>query len=500
MKTFLRITPFILLLFLLNECNEKTESPVASIPPPVGLPGYELDLTYITIDSFRVKLYVEGLTELNSIYQFAAAVPGTYRVMDFGQYVGGFKAYTKEGIRIPVNHSSINQWNITDPEQTRLISYSIKKTDEYGSADGSNLFKDCAFFNMPSIFGYVQGQENEEVKLKIITPSNWIVATTLSKNDDDYYTAPDFKSFSDQPVFAGLIEKNTTTAGGTQFDIYSFSQTGSLQTNELTADVTQAMNDAAAFLKVMPLDKYTFYYYYSPSGGGGLEHSQSSVHVNSESPYSSAYTRTRTAHEFFHVITPFNIHSDIIENFNFSTPTASQHLWLYEGVTVWAANLMQYRNGSMSINDLLYDLSGRAWSSVNPTSLTEMSLAVYKDQSSFLAYYKGAIAAALLDIKLLSLSNGTSGLRELILKLKENHGLHKPFAEEELFNEIVQLTYPEIEDFINQYIKGTSPLPLKELFNKIGIDMKENSFELVIMPTPTANQQFLFKQWSKNLN
>jgi predicted metalloprotease with PDZ domain len=263
------------------------------------------------------------------------------------------------------------------------------------------------------------------------------------------------------------------------------------------------MKDAAAFLKTMPVDKYNFYYYYSSQEGGALEHAQSSMHANVEKPYWSPPTRTRTAHEFFHVITPFYIHSDVIENFNFSTPTASQHLWLYEGVTVWAADLMQYRNGSISIDDLLtilhFKLVSPLWYPGDLTSLTEMSLGVFKGQSPSLAYYKGMIVAALLDIKLLSLSNGTSGLRELILKLKENHGLHKPFAEEELFTEIVQLTYPEIEDFINRYIKGTSPLPLKELFNKIGIDMNEKVYEFTVMPAPTPDQQFLFNQWSKNL-
>ena len=34
------------------------------------------------------------------------------------------------------------------------------------------------------------------------------------------------------------------------------------------------------------------------------------------------------AHEFFHIVTPLNIHSEIIEHFNFATPTPSQHLWL----------------------------------------------------------------------------------------------------------------------------------------------------------------------------
>jgi hypothetical protein len=52
------------------------------------------------------------------------------------------------------------------------------------------------------------------------------------------------------------------------------------------------------------------------------------------------------AHEFFHVVTPLNIHSEIIEHFNFvMTPVPSRHLWLYEGTTEWAAHAMQLRAG-----------------------------------------------------------------------------------------------------------------------------------------------------------
>ena len=51
------------------------------------------------------------------------------------------------------------------------------------------------------------------------------------------------------------------------------------------------------------------------------------------------------AHEFFHIVTPLNIHSEIIEHFNFVTPVPSRHLWLYEGTTEWAAHAMQLRAG-----------------------------------------------------------------------------------------------------------------------------------------------------------
>lgn len=70
-------------------------------------------------------------------------------------------------------------------------------------------------------------------------------------------------------------------------------------------------------------------------------------------------------------------------------------------------------------------------------------------------YNKGALVAALLDIRLLELSDGEAGLRELILEWIEIYGPNNAFSEADFFEVLVAMTYPEIEDFIDQYIKGT---------------------------------------------
>ena len=72
------------------------------------------------------------------------------------------------------------------------------------------------------------------------------------------------------------------------------------------------------------------------------------------------------------------------------------------------------------------------------------------------------------DIRLLELSNGTRGLREVFLELLNKYGKNKPFPEKDFFDVLVEITYPEIERFIDDYIKGTKPLPYEEYFNKLG--------------------------------
>jgi predicted metalloprotease with PDZ domain len=175
-----------------------------------------------------------------------------------------------------------------------------------------------------------------------------------------------------------------------------------------------------------------------------------------------------------HILTPLNLHSNLIQPFNFIIPTPSEHIWLYEGVTEWSSDIMQLRAGLISIEEYLGIISGKIIfndSFAKDVSLTQMSLEAYNADviGEFLNFYHlGALTAAMLDIKLLELSNGTRGLREVFLELLNMYGKYKPFPEDEFFQVIVDITYPEIEQFINSYIKGTEPLPYIEYMEKLG--------------------------------
>jgi len=207
---------------------------------------------------------------------------------------------------------------------------------------------------------------------------------------------------------------------------------------------------------------------------GGLEHSYSSLYIL---PLEERHElKSLMAHEFLHILSPLNLHSEIIHKYNFTIPTASEHLWLYEGVTEWASWIIQLRNGLITIDEYLKTISKKLNESdkyKQDISLSQMSLKVYDDKikNQFFNFYeRGAVTATLLDIKLLELSNGKKGLREVYLQLLTTYGKNKPFPENEFFDIIVEMTYPEIKQFINDYIRGTKPLPCKEYFDKLGIN------------------------------
>ena len=77
-------------------------------------------------------------------------------------------------------------------------------------------------------------------------------------------------------------------------------------------------------------------------GGGALEHGNSSFYVLpdfGDTTFTSMIKRV-ALHEFMHIFTPLNLHSEQIGNFDYVDPKMSKHLWLYEGVTEYFANLI----------------------------------------------------------------------------------------------------------------------------------------------------------------
>lgn len=438
-------------------------------------------------DLFKVTLIPDNITAQNKIYQFAATAPGTYQIMDIGRYVKNFKAFDKNGNEIPVNNISVNQWEISNPELVSKIEYSIAETfdtqmekDPVYPMCGSSLENDHALINGQTVFGYFHGMQKYPIEIKLDYPNEWSVGTALLQNDNEYYTAPDYDYVVDSPILLGNLTKASTNVEGTTVDIFTYSKTGMITSDNIMMICEDVLNAAGQFTKGLPVDRYVFLFHFENFSAGAWEHNYSSIYVMKEDPLNEQYAsnlRSTAAHEFFHIVTPLQIHSELVENFNFEKPVMSQHLWFYEGVTEWASDIMQLRDYLITLDDYLAHVKQKLTINDNfnkDLSLTELGVKCVELQDQYFNIYnKGAVVGTLLDIRILELSKGTKGLRELIVQLAKKYGSKKAFSEKDFFNEITNMTYPEIGDFINNYIAGTKELPVKEYFNKIGIDYTE---------------------------
>jgi len=504
-------------LLLAVACDEP-ESHIPTAPEEINLAEsfyYEIDLKDRSGDTFKVRMFVDDLTEANKVYQFPATVPGTYDIFDIGRFVTTFRAYDENHNTLTVTHPSTNQWVLSDPENTRIIEFEVKETFDTPVSShsiylmaGTSMENDHVLLNTFNVLGYPTGLKERDFYLNIKVPSTWETGTSLLQNESGYYYASDYDKLVDSPLLFGKTTVASTTVDETEISITTYSKTNQITSSQVLNDVEQVLLDARAFLKGLPVDRYNFLYFFEDNDAGALEHSYSSVYVLREKPYSTDfgyYLRDISAHEFFHIVTPLNIHSEIIGDFNFATPTASEHLWLYEGVTEWASDMMQYRNESITLNSLLSRFRAKKLYADlynQNMSLSTMSLTCYTPEGGSQfgnVYNKGALVAALLDIRLLELSNGERGLRELILELIDTYGPENAFSETTFFDDLVDMTYPEIDDFFDRYVKGTDPLPLQEYFGKIGITYDAVNITLTKSETMTTEQQTLFDKWSVNL-
>ncbi|HET7896634.1 MAG TPA: hypothetical protein VFL47_03175, partial [Flavisolibacter sp.] len=125
------------------------------------------------------------------------------------------------------------------------------------------------------------------------------------------------------------------------------------------------------------------------------------------------------------------------------------------------------------------------------TRMSKESAGRYKDEYNNV-YEKGALIAACLDLYLLHLSNGNYGLRNLTYDLGVRFGKERYFNDDELFDEIGKLTYPEIKDFLLKYVQGSEPIPYGTYFGLAGVkflplaDTKTVSFGGI---TPAQNDK-----------
>ena len=450
---------------------------------------YEVDVTNHQDDLFHISVFAKGLTEENNIYNLPATVPGTYSNLNFGRFVTSFSAYDKDGNELNTEKISINRWKISDSEKLSRLDYDVEDTfdaeiesEHVIPMAGTGISDDFIVLNTFATMGYFEGLQSIPVKLKLFYPKDWKIGTSLPYNDE-YYTAENYDFLVDSPILMGKLTTTTTMINDIKVSVYVYSPDTLFNAERIMNSAEKILKSSSAFIGYSPVSNYNFLMCFLDmqtfmeigfAGAGALEHSYSSLFVFPAAKGMFQEVQDDIAHEFLHILTPLNLHSNVIQPFNFESPTASQHTWLYEGVTEWASDIMQMRGGIITTDDYLERLSEKLTMNEKfrqDISLTDLSSQVYDEviTMQFINFYnKGAVTATMLDIRLLELSHGKRGLREVFLELLDEYGKDKPFPEDEFFKIFVNKTSPEIEQFINDYIKGTQPLPFEEYMTKLG--------------------------------
>jgi predicted metalloprotease with PDZ domain len=469
---------------------------------------YFIDLNNVKDDKLQVILTPPEINTADVFFRLPAFVPGTYAVYDFGRFVSGFTVQTIAGDTVHAERIDVNTWKIPDPKYVKNISYWVEDTWDWAKREafvfepgGTNIQKDTNFvINTHGFFGYFDGYKRNPFQLEFSKPQKFYGSTSLvaDKNTSttETYTVSDYMRLIDSPIMFCVPDTVTFDVGGAKILVSVYSSKNKSNAKAIAADIQVLLNAQKDYLGgKLPIDKYAFIIYLFSvnadlSGAyGALEHSYSSLYYMPEMDPKLLAQNVRdfASHEFFHIITPLSIHSEEIGDFDYNNPKMSQHLWLYEGVTEYFAGHMQVKQGLIKFEeyiDVLHNkIEGKeAYKDTLPfTVMSSGCLDKYKDQYDNV-YQKGALIGLCLDIKLLSLSSGKYGMQNLMADLSKTYGKDRSFKDDELFAEIVKLTYPEIGDFLKRYVSGNNPLPLSEILNLVGINYKETGMKRGLSP------------------
>eukprot|EP01133_Synstelium_polycarpum_P011836 gene11836-13798_t len=457
---------------------------------------YSLDLNNVKEDKLEVTLLTPKLKTAETTFHLPKMVPGTYAIYDFGRYVSNFKAFDKSGKELSVVQGDVNSWKIADATKLAKITYLVDdswdspeiKGPEIFQPAGTNIDKDKMFaINNFGFFGYFDGQKSVPFEVTITKPADFYGSTSLKAKHvnatTDQYLVPDYYSLADAPIMYNKPDTTILHIGGAEILISLYSPNHKATSAIIAKELKRTIEAQKEYLGgKLPVDKYAFIISLTDNpkirSYGALEHSYSSFYFLPEgfTPEKLAQTVRETgSHEFFHIVTPLSIHSEEIGNFDYDHPKMSEHLWMYEGLTEYAAHHMQVKYGLVDFKDYL-KTQGQKLNNTrryNDTlAFTRMSKGVldtFENQYGNV-YEKGALIGLCLDIKLRELSKGKYGTQNLMKDLSKTYGKTKSFKDEELFATITKLTYPEIGAFLNTYVAGTKKLPYKEVFASIGVD------------------------------
>ncbi|HET6226864.1 MAG TPA: peptidase M61 [Bacteroidia bacterium] len=455
-----------------------------------------VDLTDCRNDQLRIELTVSGITENEVIYRIPKIVPGTYEIYNFGKYISDFLAVDSNGVELNVEQLDKNSWKITQAEKLSKITYKVDDTwdaapdPEFVFEPGGSNFEEGSNFvlNTHCLFGYFDGMIRKPYEIKIKHASNFYGACSLTDvtydKDIDTYHVPNYQDLQDAPMMYCEPDTTVLNIGGAQILISLYSPNKIMTSKFVGEKIQEILIAQQAYLGgTLPIKKYAYLIYLTPKksgsgSNGALEHSYSSLYFLPElEPAQLAQSiKDISAHEFFHIVTPLSIHAEQIGDFDYANPKMSEHLWLYEGLTEYAASLVQVKYGKMSVKEYLkviHTKIQRAKYFNDTIPFTEMSkgcLDVYKDQYGNV-YQKGALIGLCLDLQLRYLSKGAYGVQELMKDLSKSYGKDKSFKDEELFAKITSLTYPEIGTFLKRYVADKEPLPIKESLALVGVEI-----------------------------
>lgn len=432
--------------------------------------------------------------------------PGSYYIENYWMNVQNFEAKSESGQALTWHKTDEQTWHIElNGAKTATISYKM-----YGNTLQNNCAQyneDHAFIGGPSLWMYEVGGKERPINLEIAVPSGWKVATGMTHNGDNRFSAVSYDWFADEPLEISDFKEQTFDFGGAKYHVIVHDKEGKKDFTGFTADTQKIVqNLVPIFASVAgsgnvrsPFTEYYFLFHIWPKTGGGLEHLNSTQidfskdwdDKSSAGDLGNQYELKLfvTAHEFFHAWNVKRLRPRQLGPFDYSKQVHTPSLWISEGLTSYYGSLALVRTGLITPQEYLDGMAklitkfestpGRKERSIEDTSwdtwfVRDTKLDNNLSNTNYSYYDGGQIAGHLLDLAIRHNTKNAKTLDDWMRLMYSRYALPKPgFDPDDAIKALSEAGGMDFTDFSKKYLEGRDPLPYEQYFAYAGIAVEK---------------------------
>ena len=413
--------------------------------------------------------------------------PGTYKIHDFSRHLFDLSIQGANN-PIEITHAGKNLWLFetrdNEPVKIRYRVYAFEF-----SVSTSHLDQSHAYFNGAQLFLLIDDYKEIPYLLTLEKPGDWTVSTGLDRDHEESsrYKAQNYDVLIDTPFEIGKQNIVSFEVDGKSHQLAVYGH-GNEDLARLGKDLEAIVCAERQIFGSLPYQHYTFILHLSDKPTGGLEHLNSTTCGVERFMFRPRKNYKRVlelfSHEFFHLWNVKRIHPDMLGPFDYNHEVYTHLLWAMEGFTNYYASLSLKRAGLYSVSDYLNALSkkvqdyerrpGRFVQSLAESSFDTWIKLYRPDEDSInrtISYYlKGDLVGTCLDLEIRKRTANQFSLDTVLVRLYERYGEKGIGFPESVYQDTVEeVGKSSFQDFFDQYIYGTKPIPLDDALLTAGL-------------------------------
>jgi len=333
-----------------------------------------------------------------------------------------------------------------------------------------------------------------DVQLEL--PAGWKAsATGLDETGPHRYTAPDYDTLVDSPIYAGSPEVYPFEVDGIPHCLVNEGEEGVWDGQRSALDVERIVRRHRELWGSLPYrNKYVFLNMITEAGGG-LEHRNSVCMMTSRWAMRSRRTYLNwlslVSHEFFHAWNVKRLRPAELGPFNYETENPTTSLWFVEGITEYYGQLLVHRAGLSTREEYLEGCGSGAHDglsgAIRTLQTTPGRLVMPIEQASYdawiklyrpdentqntsISYYvKGAVIGWLLDARIRHATGDAKSLDDLMRLAYSRFGGERGFTPGEIRAAAEQVAGVPLTEFFRHTLESTGELDYSEALEWFGL-------------------------------